>query len=204
MSVIKITLLTFFSLLMGASSSTYTTRYEVGPGRSMRDFVQTGTGAATQSKTKYYVIDMPLLLPATATGSNTVTSTGPDGNAGTKYSALCVPNPLTKLRNGTGSGNTANMSRGSGGILTAILGVKENPNAAGGDIGFVKACESGTGSQLFNDTCTATGCINKFFANGSTWVDWNGADFLKWGLRKDPTKAFDANLFLLITDNPAE
>lgn len=200
MSVIKVALLTFMSLLMGTSASLGTTKYEVGPGRVMRSFVGT-----TQSQTVYHLVDLPVLVPANGTGSATIKTTGPDGTLGTKYASICIPSPLTKFRYGTGSGTTANMSFGSGGIVTAIYGVVADPANIGGDMGFVKNCTTnGTGSDIFNNTTSGTGARSLFFANGSTWKDWNGADYVKLGLRGNPTSSYKANLFLIVMDNPGE
>lgn len=199
MSVIKIALLTFMSLLMGANTTLNTTKYEVGPGRAMRAF-----NGTTQSTTKYHIVDLPILAPANATGSLTVKTAGPGGVQGTKYASICLPSPFMKFRRGTGSGTTANATAGSGGIVAAIYGVEADPASVGGDIGFVKGCQSGTGSDIFDNTTTGTGARTIFFANGSTWKDWNGADYVKLGLRGNPTSAYKAYLFLLVMDNPAE
>lgn len=199
MSVIKVALLTFMALLMGSSSSLNTTKYEVGPGRAMRAF-----NGTTQSTTKYHIVDLPVLAPASATGSATIKTNNAAGVAGTKYASICLPNPLTKFRRGTGSGTTANASAGSGMIVTAIYGVEADPANVGGDIGFVKGCQSGTGSDIFDNITSGTGSRTVFFANGTTVKDWNGADYVKLGLRADPTSAYKGYLFLLVVDNPAE
>lgn len=199
MSVIKVALLTFLSLLLGANTTLNTTKYEVGPGRAMRAF-----NGTTQSTTKYHIVDLPVLAPASATGSATIKTNNAAGSPGTKYASICLPNPLTKFRRGTGSGTTANADSGSGMIVTAIYGVEADPASIGGDLGFVKGCQSGTGSDIFDNINTGTGARTVFFANGTTVKDWNGADYVKLGLRGNPTSAYKGYLFLLVVDNPAE
>lgn len=193
MASFKVLLLTLITVLMGAQSSTGTTPYSIGPGRVMKDF----TSAGGLSATSFHVIDIPILARATATGSATVKTTGYDGTSGTKYASVCVPNPLRNM--GTGSGRTF-LNRGSGGVLAAIYNVKNSPAGIGGDVGFVRGCTSGTGAQLLNDVCTGSGCTSAFVADDNSFPIWQGQEYIKLGLRGNPTSSYQASLFLLITD----
>lgn len=194
---IKIALLTFMSLLFGATPSTGVTPHEIGPGRIMRDYQFTTAAPSLLSRTNYYVVDLPVLAYATATGSST---------GGYQPKSICVPNPLTRLRQGTGSGSAANLNRGSGALLVAVYNNVKNPAGIGGDVGFSANCAAATasGQTIMNDVCTATGCTTKYIASGSSALDWNGASYVTLTLRDNPTSAFRASLFLQVTDNGAE
>ncbi|MGE0536644.1 MAG: hypothetical protein AB7O68_16860 [Pirellulales bacterium] len=147
------------------------------------------SSTSTATKIGNVVLSLPFVAKATATGSATVKTTGMDGKAGTKYAAICLPNPLFNV--GYGSGGTT-VGRNSGSILELVYHNVRNPAAIGGDIGFVRDCNSdGTGSTLINDTCTASGCTSIFALSGNNG-DWSGFQFVKLGLRGNPTSSYEA------------
>ena len=156
------------------------------------------TSTAGKSATSFRLIDLPINAWANASGSLTVKTTGKDGFAGTKYAAICIPNPLRKM--GTGTGRTF-LNRGSGSILVAQYTADASPAAIGGDIGFVKSCNAnGTGTDLFDNVVTATGATDQWVANGTNKKIWQGNEYIKLGLRGNPTSAYQARLFILMTD----
>ena len=193
MASFKVLLLTLITVLMGAQSSSGTTPYSVGPGRVMKDFTVSGGLSATS----FHVIDLPILARATNSGSATIKAAGYDGTNGTKYASICIPNPLRNM--GTGSGRTF-LNRGSGGILEVVYQVEKGGAGVGGDLGFVRSCGAGTGSQLINDVCTATGCTSSFIADDNSFPIWQGQEFIKLGLRGTPGGGYKASLFLKVTD----
>jgi hypothetical protein len=122
-------------------------------------------------------LDAQYMVNVTATGSTTI-----------KYNAVCIPNPLTKL----------SPSLGSGTVVRLTYHNITNPNGAGGDIGFVTSCANTTsGSTLIDNTCTATGCVS-YYTTGTG--AWNGAHFLKYTMRKDPTAAYSARITFTLED----
>lgn len=108
----------------------------------------------------------------TATGSTTV-----------KYPAACIQNPLLALASASGT------------VVRLTYENGNNPNAAAGDIGFVKGCGDsfGSGSTLFDNTCTGTGCVSAYTTGTASW---NSADYIKFTLSKNPTAAFTARIRL--------
>ncbi len=191
MASFKVLFMFLVSVLLGANATNHTTKYEIGPGRIMRDF----TSAGGLSATDYHVVDIPILAPLSATGSATVTSTNAkDGSTGTKYAALCIPNPFRRM--GTGTGRTF-INAGSGVVRYAVYKNIRNPNGAGGDVGFVSGCESGTGASLMDNLATATGARVRYTTGSAAW---NELDYIKVGLRKDPTAGFQATLSVVVSE----
>lgn len=189
MASFKVLLLFFVSVLLRANSTYHTTPYEIGPGRMTRDFVS----ATTLSATDYHVFDLPILAWATQTGGTVTSTNGVTGGTGVKYASICLPNPFKRM--GTGTGRTF-LNIGSGGVLEAVYINKANPAGVGGDLGFVDGCENGTGSTIIDNVCTGTGCNSQYIANGTSMAVWQGAEYLKLGLRGNPTSAFRAILHL--------
>lgn len=189
-------LISFVSYLFAATTGAtgpYTTKYEIGPGRIMRDFSITGL----QSTFDYKVVDLPILAYAIASGSLTINTTGPTGKNGTKYASVCIPNPLKAT--GAGSGRTV-LNRSGATILFGLYKNVSNPASVGGDVGFVKGCRSGTGDTIFDNLSTASGARVVYTPTAGSELTWQSADYIKLGLRGNPTAAFRAKLYFLITD----
>ena len=89
------------------------------------------------------------------------------GSTTIRYPASCFPNVLK------------GRSRGSGTVLRLTYHSGPNPAGVGGDIGFVKSCGAagGSGSDLINDVCTASGCVSHYTTGTAAW---NDADFIKF------------------------
>lgn len=186
-----ITLLTFMSFLVSAPTvPTGQTKYAVGPGRVMRAFEENGT----LSRTKRHVVDLPILAPATQTGSDTV---------GYKPKSICIPNPLKDT--GSGTGSTA-LNAGSGAIMETVWHVDKGPADIGGDLTLTDNCgTSGSGSKLvIDDLCSGTGCYTNFIATTADMPTWANSEFLSVTLRGDPTAAFHATLDVRIKDIAGE
>ncbi len=147
------------------------------------------SATSTATKVGNVIMSLPFITKAAATGSSTVKTTGQDGKAGTKYAAACIANPLFNA--GFGSGGTT-VGRNSGSILELVYHNVRSPAAIGGDIGFVRDCNSdGSGSSLINDVCTASGCTSVFALSGNNG-DWSGFQYLKLALRGNPTASYEA------------
>lgn len=190
MASFKVMLVFLVSVLLRANTTTLTTPYEIGPGGMTRDFVS----STVLSATDYHVFSLPVLAHASASGSATITSTNNlTGKTGGTYRSICLPNPFKRM--GSGTGRTF-FNVGSGGILEAVLINKANPTGAAGDLGFTDDCDNGSGSSVIDNTCSATGCSAIFIANGSTMPTWEGSQYLKYTLSKDPGAGYKAVLHL--------
>lgn len=178
------------SVLLRAQTSTGTTPYEIGPGGMTRDFVS----STVLSATDYHVFSLPVLAHASNSGSALINSTNNlNGTSGKTYRSICLPNPFKPM--GSGTGRTF-FNIGSGAILEAVLINKANPTGASADLGFTDGCANGSGSSIIDNACTATGCSAVFIANGTTLPVWNGAQYLKLALTKDPGAGYKAVLHL--------
>jgi len=139
-----------------------------GGGIMQRELTPSGGQSATQ---KYAAIDTYNVL-ITGTGGTTTT---------TRYAAACVANPLKVLGAGTGV------------IVRAAYMAGNNPAAMPGDIGFVKSCtnNSTSGATLFDNFCSATGCLSVYTTGSLTW---NDADYLKVTFSGNPTTSYTGRL----------
>ena len=113
--------------------------------------------AGVASKTvKFPYLEHVIAFVKANTGSTTI-----------QYPASCFQNPLH------------GMGAASGTVLRLTYHAGKNPTAVGGDIGIVKGCGAsfGSGTQLVNDTCTASGCTSYYTAGTALLSD---ADFIKF------------------------
>ncbi len=134
----------------------------------------------------------------TASGG-TVKTTGQDGKAGGKFYGACLANPLYNV--GFGTGGTIGGAN-SGIILRLDYFNISNPNAMGGDIGFVRSCfDDGSGSTLINDTCTSSGCVSSYTTGTA---NWQGNQFIKYTPRGTPNASFKARITVRVEDNLGE
>lgn len=199
MTSFLLTLITYVAFFIAPVTSLNTTKYEIGPGTRMRDFEYascTGSGAqpnciGKQSQTRW-VGNIPVLANAVGTGSDTVKTTGPDGKAGTKYPAICIPNPFRKM--GTGTGKTF-FNTGTGTVTKLVYVNVRNPAATAGDIGFVHDCLKGSGETLIANLPTNTGASVSFVPT-STNGTFNGYDFIKLAMSANPTSSFRAQIYV--------
>ncbi len=127
------------------------------------------------SATSKFVFTEPFIAYVRGTGSTTL-----------RYGAACFPNPLKKL------------SAGSGTVVRLTYHAGNNPAGVGGDIGFVKDCVANTagdntlsGSNLIDNTCTATGCTS-YYTTGT--AAWNNADFVKFTPRANLTAGYTGRI----------
>lgn len=123
---------------------------------------------------------LPMVIDVSATGSTSATQ---------KYDAYCGDSPLKAL------------GAGSGLIIRAVHHNIRNPAGASMDVGFVEDCgdKTASGSQLFDNTCTSTGCVNVYTTGTLPWSTASGGK-LKVTISKDPTASFDAKLTLWMED----
>lgn len=184
--ILLLTFVSFLNIPTNAQVVAGETRYAVGPGRIMRDFEDNGS----LSKTKFHVVDLPILAVATQTGSATV---------GYKPKSICIRNPLRNT--GAGSGTTA-LNRGSGAIMEVVWNVKKGPANIGGDLTLTDDClRANSGSKLvINDLCSGSGCYTHLIATTASMPTWGNAEFLSVTLRDNPTSAFRATLDVRIKD----
>ncbi len=164
------------ALFVGSGATAGITSLFLGRNPTVLPLPASSTSTAT--KVGDVIMSLPLIAKASATGG-TVKTTGMDGKAGAKYAAICIAQPLNNV--GFGSGGTT-VGRNSGSILELTYHVVKNHRGVGGDIGFVRDCNSdGSGQTLLNDVCTATGCTSKFVVSGNNG-DWSGDLKLKAAL----------------------
>ena len=113
------------------------------------------------------------------------------GSTTLRYGAGCFRNPLNAL--GAGSGIVARLDYHAG----------NNPAGLGGDIGFVKSCtghsaaNTNSGSDLINDTCTATGCVSSYT---TATAAFNGADYIKFTPRGNLTSSYTGRITVEIVN----
>jgi hypothetical protein len=91
---------------------------------------------------------------------------GGTGSSTVRYAASCFKNPFQNMSGGTGVALVLDYHAG-------------NTNGHGGDIGFVDSCTDNTtsGSDLIDNTCTATGCISSYRTGTAIW---HGAKYIKF------------------------
>lgn len=127
-----------------------------------------------------YVEFLPEFASATALRSVTTSTTsafpykgtygayvrGGTGSTTVRYAASCFRNPLYNLSAGTG-------------VLARLDYHAGDTNGNGGDIGFVNSCTDNTasGSDLIDNTCTATGCVSSYTTGTAAW---NGMRYVKF------------------------
>lgn len=176
-------------IVIAAVTAIQTTPAIIGYGRMIYDVTSGGVQSVNR-----YVTDLPFLARATGTGSATVKSNNQDGEAGTKYAAVCIPSPLLK----------GDLDAGSGTVVRLVYHNISNPTGASGDIGFVEDCESGSGAQLIDNTCTATGCTSYYTTGTAVWNGskngTNSGYYLKFAISSDPTTSFDARITGIVED----
>lgn len=123
-----------------------------------------------------YVANGFLEVNVTATGGNVKVSNQ------AKYDAVNIANPLSKL----------SPSQGSGAITAVHFDMGNNPANVSFDCGLVKAAESGTGTNIFNNLQLGTGATKTF--SGAALPLWNGVDLFDCGTLTDPTSSFNARI----------
>jgi hypothetical protein len=160
-------------LLLGGAIATGV----VGGGIRLFDF--SSSGSVNQRTTASTVAADWLNIFVTASGSATL-----------NYPATCVTNPL------------AGLGLGSGTVVRLTYQVGNNPSASEADIGFVKNCAdhalaTGSGQDLINNSCSATGCVSTYTTGTA---NWNGADKIKVTIKEDPTSSYTARLRLQYED----
>jgi hypothetical protein len=157
-----------WSLLLGMSVATGV----YGAAILLPEFTSTGT----LSQTTKAVSAFPMNVYISASGSTTI-----------KYPASCVANPLVKVLGAAQSGTVVRLDYQNG----------KNPTGASADIGFVKSCGNagGSGTSLFNDTCTGSGCVSSYTTGTAAW---NSADFIKTTFNKDPGAGYTGRLKLSV------
>ena len=69
-----------------------------------------------------------------------------------------------------------------------------------GDIGFVRDCD-GTGTQLIDNTYTATDCVS-FYTTGT--AAWQGHHYIEFGIPKAVNKSLRARITATVEDIPEE
>lgn len=126
--------------------------------------------------------------PATLEFNAFVSGTGHTANT-ERRAAVCIQNPLTQLETSLGSGR----------LFSLEVHIGNNPATARGDVYFTKNCndKTSTGHQLLIDnTCvTQSGCLSTLASPlALTGAIWNGADYIKLVLTKDPTSSFTARI----------
>lgn len=138
-----------------------------------------GTDGTVQPKDEFPAL-VPIVFDLSATGSTAAKS-------GTAYDASCQPNPFASRI-------------GSGSIVHGRYHNITNPAAASVMIGFVKSCgdKTASGAQVLPlaSSCNSTGCSVTVTAD----VPWNGADYIKTIITKDPTSSFDGKVTLWFED----
>lgn len=145
--------------------------------------------ATTLSNSTSYVAAEFFNAYLTATGGNVKTdATGAPAATGTtggaRYSAICAPNPLTKL----------SPSLGSGALNFLSLEMGNNPSNLTYDITLEKNCHAGTGGFLLaNNVNLSTGATLTLSGSRLPQV-WGGMDFIKVSTLGTPNSATTGRL----------